>query len=990
MADGPFVDVTPGTGRFSDRRNRPAYEGVRIVSKAFLSHSTPDDRYVTELEQFVRGLGYDEVFNDGHSIQPDEEFWARIEAGIRDCDAFVVVLSHASVASHWVDREVQFARAEAKRVIPIRIDDCKLPASFDGRDVVDLRPGRGDRFKFAPSRILRHSPAKLFGRDTWLDDLDVAWANRDRVHVYTLVAWGGVGKTSLVAHWIGQRMTARGWPDVERYFDWSFYSQGTGESRQTSSDLFIDQALRFFGDDDPTVGSPWERGQRLAGLVQRYRTLLVLDGIEPLQYPIGDPQAGRLKDQGLEALLQGLAADNAGLCVVTTRESLANLQSFRETTAPEKHLDRLPLPAAVDLLDSLHIVGTPEEIERVWHDVDGHALTLQLLGRYLADAHGGDLRKIKDIDFEAADRERQGRSAFKVMRAYERWLQGAGAERQRELAILRLTGLFDRPISPDCLADLRAWKFPSLVRRLCSRKWRQIAKAFGPIMDIDDAEWKIALKRLSSIDLISHPTSTIENQKSKIENPIDAHPLVREYFAVQLRERQPEAFRAAHSRLFDHLCETTKPHQPDTLDGLQPLYQAVVHGCLAQRQPDACVNVYRDRILRGTGPSGNYSTFKLGAIGADLAAVAAFFDVPWTGVSPNLSEEYQAWLLNEAATRLRALGRLTEALEPMRAVTELTVKHRDWKNAAIDASNLSELEVTLGRLGEAAADARRAIDLADRLDDRFEQQTDRVIAADALHQAGEPDEARTMFEEAEIIQRQRQPNFHMLYSGAGFRYCDLLLGPAERAAWQTLLNLKSQIANPKSEISILEPSLAALAEVERRTTQTLAEHPTLSLLSIALDHLTLARVAIYRAILQKSNPKSQIANRKYDNPHLAPALNGLRQAGTIHHMPKALLTSALHHHVTGDAAAARRDLDEAQQIAARGPMPLYLADVALCRARFRIAEFGSRKDELTESEIEDLNSEIAQARSLIQQHGYGRRLEELADAEAAAEIIGTK
>src|SRR5262249_62198908 len=96
----------------------------------------------------------------------------------------------------------------------------------------------------------------------------------------------------------------------------------------------------------------------------------------------------------------------------------------------------------------------------------------------------------------------------------------------------------------------------------------------------------------------------------------------------QLREHRPEAFRAAHSRLFDHLCATT-PHRPDTLPGLRPLYQAVTHGCLAGRQREACYKVYVDRILHGTGDHGLYSTNQLGAYVADLRAVAAFFAEPW-------------------------------------------------------------------------------------------------------------------------------------------------------------------------------------------------------------------------------------------------------------------------------------------------------------------------------------------------------------------------
>ncbi|MDA0808234.1 MAG: TIR domain-containing protein [Planctomycetota bacterium] len=253
--------------------------------------------------------------------------------------------------------------------------------------------------EIAPSRILRHAPQVLFGREPWLDVLGAAWEKRASTHVCTLVAWGGVGKTSLVAHWVQQRFAAQNWPGVERYFDWSFYSQGTGESRQTSSDLFISRALTFFGDADPTVGGPWERGERLARLVRKRRTLLVLDGVEPLQYPEGDSsgQGGMLKDEGLAALLQGLAADNPGLCVVTTRETLANLRVFNDSTSPEHRLDELPCDAAVDLLRHLladsSFPNNDEDLRATWKDAGGHALTLQLLGRYLADAHGGDIRK---------------------------------------------------------------------------------------------------------------------------------------------------------------------------------------------------------------------------------------------------------------------------------------------------------------------------------------------------------------------------------------------------------------------------------------------------------------------------------------------------------------------------------------------------------------------------------------------------------------------
>ena len=134
-----------------------------------------------------------------------------------------------------------------------------------------------------------------------------------------------------------------------------------------------------------------------------------------------------------------------------------------------------------------------------------------------------------------------------------------------------------------------------------------------------------------------------------------------------------------------------------------------------------------------------------------------------------------------------------------------------------------------------------------------------------------------------------------------------------------------------------------------------------SLLTIALDHLTLARVGLVRAILTHPLPPT------LDLPHVAAAVNGLRNAGQLDHLPKGLLTAALYHFVRGDSAAARAALDQAQEIAERGPMPLYLADIHLHRARL----FRDK-------------AELAKARDLIEKHGYGRRKEELEDAEAAA------
>src|SRR4051794_6765745 len=161
--------------------------------------------------------------------------------------------------------------------------------------------------------------------------------------------------------------------------------------------------------------------------------------------------------------------------------------------------------------------------------------------------------------------------------------------------------------------------------------------------------------------------TVVREHGSAVLVALDAHPLLREYFGQRLREAQPEAWRAAHRRIFEHLCATTEDKPDATLEDLQPLYQAVAHGCHAGVQQDACDNVYFARILR---EKEHYTWHNLGAFGSELGAQASFFETLWSRVSPALTEGDQAWLLNEAAVTLRALGQLTEALEPMRAGLE--------------------------------------------------------------------------------------------------------------------------------------------------------------------------------------------------------------------------------------------------------------------------------------------------------------------------------
>jgi serine/threonine protein kinase len=275
----------------------------------------------------------------------------------------------------------------------------------------------------------------LFGRKEDLAFLNDAWANPAK-NIVTIVAWAGVGKSTLINHWL-RGMAAEYYRPAELVFGWSFYRQGTSGGT-SSADEFLDAALSWFGDPDPRLGTPWEKGERLARLISQRRTLLVLDGLEPLQHPPG-PHEGRLREASLQALLKELAAFNKGLCVVTTRLPVTDIADHERSSAPRRDLEHLPSDAGENLLESLGVRGPRAELRRASDEFNGHCLALTLLGSYLTDAHGGDIRYRKEVSGHLSDDVRQGAHARKVMESYQSWF-GEGPE----VSVLRMLGLFDR------------------------------------------------------------------------------------------------------------------------------------------------------------------------------------------------------------------------------------------------------------------------------------------------------------------------------------------------------------------------------------------------------------------------------------------------------------------------------------------------------------------------------------------------------------------
>src|SRR5271157_267883 len=76
--------------------------------------------------------------------------------------------------------------------------------------------------------------SEVFGREEDLAFLNDAWANQ-HINVVTIVAWAGVGKSTLVNHWL-RRMAAKHYGTAE-LVGWSFYRQGSSGGTSSADEF---------------------------------------------------------------------------------------------------------------------------------------------------------------------------------------------------------------------------------------------------------------------------------------------------------------------------------------------------------------------------------------------------------------------------------------------------------------------------------------------------------------------------------------------------------------------------------------------------------------------------------------------------------------------------------------------------------------------------------------------------------------------------------
>lgn len=88
----------------------------------FISYSRRDKAFVERLHDALKARDYD-VWVDWEDIPPSAEWFAEIQAGVREADGFVYVISPDSVSSEVCRRELDNAVDQHKRIVPVVFRD---------------------------------------------------------------------------------------------------------------------------------------------------------------------------------------------------------------------------------------------------------------------------------------------------------------------------------------------------------------------------------------------------------------------------------------------------------------------------------------------------------------------------------------------------------------------------------------------------------------------------------------------------------------------------------------------------------------------------------------------------------------------------------------------------------------------------------------------------------------------------------------------------
>jgi len=533
----------------------------------------------------------------------------------------------------------------------------------------------------APSKALKSASPELWVHETTNDDRFVEhgdtvsrldrWTEDPAVQVIAAVGLGGLGKTSLIGHWLKNRGGARDrCPDG--LFYWSFYDNRDVPSFLATFRDFATKSLGLRIRTQAAVGAA-------EAIIDSASLVVVLDGLEVLQEGPETIAYGMLLEYRLRDFLDyACRAQHKSLVILTSRFPFADLNPYLGAGLRVLDLDSLTPVEGATLLSRCGVRGTEAERAIISEDLEGHPLALRVFAATLNTQKKGDpSRLLKTVLGRAqpSQSEPLERKLRHLLAFYRRHTP------KQRIALMGIISLFRAPVSI------------STVRKLALGLPRTRTLFLG----LSEERIESELNALRTERMVSGRHSGGSG------NLYSCHPILRDFFRNALIGHEPSNAVAIANFMTGRPAEQAVK----SISDIEPILDAI-EVLLDAKDFGGADDLYSSRLDNGN------LFMRLPAPHEGMQCAVGFVA---TKQRRKECEKHRPWgrlasYLNDAGIFGMLAGEPDEALVFLRDSIRAIRKIGDEPNLVISLVNYSEQLAHLGKLSDAEAAAREAFAIA--------------------------------------------------------------------------------------------------------------------------------------------------------------------------------------------------------------------------------------------------------------------------------------